>query len=478
MSMHWLSLDRQASGPLVKQLYRQLRHAILGRKLAEGEKLPSSRELAKGLGISRNVVTEVYEQLVAEGYLVSRIGSGTYVSSGASYRLEMGEACRRQPAPKVKPREDLIDFRTGVPCLQKTPRKLMDEAFHRAIADCSFTDFGYGQPQGSAALREGISDFLLRSRDIVCDPGQVVVTNGAAEALFLAAHVVRKADSLTVVTEDPVHLHFQQTFRLAGARLEPVGVDLHGMRTTELPEELLPEAIFTTPSHQFPMGGVLTIQRRIELLEYAKRKSAYVIEDDYESEFRFEGAPVSSLRELAPDRVIYVGSFNKILIPSIRVGYAIVPDSLVDPYCRLKYNVTNHVSGIDQAALARLLESGRLERHIAEMKRYYRLNRETLLRALSRNFEQECEIACTSSGLHIVARFPGRVFDEESLENLEKSGVRVYPVETHAIRKGNYLDCLVLGYGNLSPQEIETGIARLRQGMQRREAGRGQFSHR
>jgi GntR family transcriptional regulator/MocR family aminotransferase len=379
----------------------------------------------------------------------------------------MGEACRRRPIREGGPQEGLIDFRTGVPFLEKAPRRLMSDAFHRAIADCSPKNFGYGQPQGSVALREGISRFLLRSRDIVCDPDQVVVTNGAAEALFLAAHVVRKTSSLTVLTEDPVHLHFQQTFLLAGARLEPVGVDLHGMKTAALPEEILPEAIFTTPSHQFPMGGVLTIQRRIELLEYAKRKSAYIIEDDYESEFRFEGAPVSSLRELAPSRVIYVGSFSKILAPSIRVGYAIVPDPLVDPYCRLKYNVTNHVSAIDQAAIAKILESGRLERHIAEMKRSYRVKRETLLRALSKNFPDGCEIEGTSSGLHLVARFRGRVFDEKRLECLEKSGVRVYPVETHAIRKGNYLDSLILGYGNLSPQEIEMGISRLRQGMHR-----------
>jgi GntR family transcriptional regulator/MocR family aminotransferase len=474
ISMHWLGLDRQASSPLVKQLYRQLRYAILERRLAEDERLPSSRELAKELGISRNVVTEVYEQLVAEGYLVSRIGSGTYVSGGASYRLELGESRRKKPGLESEPREGLIDFRTGVPFLEKTPRKLMVEAFRCAVADCAFKDFGYGQPQGLAALREEISRFLLRSRDIACDPGQVVVTNGAAEALFLAAHVVRKTRSLTVLTEDPVHLHFQQTFSLAGARLEPVGVDLQGMKTKELPEEILPDAIFTTPSHQFPMGGILPIQRRIELLEYAKRKNAYVIEDDYESEFRFEGAPVSSLRELAPSRVIYVGSFSKILVPSIRVGYAILPNQFVDPFCRLKYDVTNHVSGIDQAALAKMLESGRLERHIAGMKRIYRVNRKTLLKALSRSFPNECEIASASSGLHLVARFPGRVFDKDSLQNLEKSGVRVYPVETHAIRKGNYLDSLILGYGNLSPHEIEMGITRLKQGMQSgRNNGRG-----
>jgi GntR family transcriptional regulator/MocR family aminotransferase len=465
--MHWLGIEHNVSCSMVKQLYRQIRHAILERRLGEGEKLPASRELAKELGVSRNLVTEVYEQLVAEGYLVARVGSGTYVAGGACYRLERGISTTKRPAPQMPVRKAPIDFRTGVPWLEKAPRRLFQEAFRRSIADSTPLDFGYGLPQGSIALREGIARFLLRSRDIACDPAQVVVTNGAAEALFLAAHVLRKQCSLAIVTEDPVHLHFQQTFRLAGASLEPVGVDSHGLKTTDLPEEIDPDGIFVTPSHQFPMGGILTIQRRIELLEYAKRKAAYVIEDDYESEFRFEGAPVSSLRELAPERVIYVGSFSKILIPGLRLGYAVLPDPLVERYSRLKYDVSNHVSSLDQAALAAILESGRLERHIAVMKRAYRANRETLLHALEKNFHGACEIECKSSGLHIVARFPGRAFREELLRELENAEVRVHPVETHAIRKGLHLDSLVLGYGNLSPAEIEAGVDRLRVGMDR-----------
>jgi len=466
--MHWLVLDRESSSSMGQQLYRQFRHAIVDQRLAEGERLPSSRELARELGVSRNLVVEVYEQLVAEGYLVSRVGSGTRVSRGASYRVEPRKIPRGQVAHGNQAEDGIIDFRTGVPLLEKVPRNLLWEAFRHSIRNCGARDFGYGKPNGTKALRVEIARFLLRSRDIDCDPEQLVVTNGAAEALFLAAQAVRKDRFLTLVTEDPVHFHFQQTFRLAGALLEPVGVDSQGLKTADLPEAIEPEGIFVTPSHQFPMGGVMTIQRRIELLEYARAKSATVIEDDYESEFRFEGSPVSSLRELAPGRVIYVGSFSKILAPCLRVGYAIVPDPLIETFSRLKYDVSNHVSGIAQEALACLLGSGKLEKHIAEMKRAYRGNRETLLRALAESFGEECEVVCRSSGLHLVARFAGRIFDEGCLGELEMRGVRVYPVETHAIRKGLYVDSLVLGYGNLSPREIELGIKRLRAVIDRR----------
>ncbi len=465
--MFQITLDRSGEESLTRQLYRQFRRRVAEGRLEAGEKVPSSRRLSEELGVARNVVLDAYGQLLSEGYLEARAGSGTYVADGASFRAIAGpgstDAGRSSPAqPTASDSPDLIDFRTGVPYLLGLPFRELTAAFRTVFRDEPPGAFGYGDPAGNRAFRNAIANYLRRARDIECRPEEIIVTVGAAEALSLCAIVLGRSRK-TAIVEDPVHLHFQQTLKTAGMRLLPVAVDEQGLLAGELPS---PEAnaafVFVTPSHQFPFGGVLPIQRRVELARYAAASGCFIVEDDYESEFRFEGSPVSSLRELCPERTVYIGSFSKTLSPAFRTGYAVVPPDLAAEFREAKYALNNHTSGCDQMVLSKLLESGALERHIADMKKRYRKNRTVLLAALDEFFPDSHGVVNASAGLHAVVRFPGRPFDADTLAALENGGVRVYPVEAHAIRTGRYGDHLILGYGNLEADRIREGIGRIR----------------
>jgi GntR family transcriptional regulator/MocR family aminotransferase len=462
--MFQITLDRSAGEGLARQLYRQFRRRVAEGRLGGGTKIPSTRRLAEQLGVSRNVVLDAYDQLLSEGYLEARPGSGTYVSAGACFRAQSRRNVTTMSSLPSVPRTTpgLIDFRTGVPKLSALPVRELSAAFRSVFRDEPAQTFGYGDPAGNPAFRSAIADYLRRARDIECSPEDIVVTVGAAEALTLCAVVLGKRRASAIV-EDPLHLHFRQTLETAGMRLLPVPVDESGLLTGHLPAGARDAAfVFVTPSHQFPFGGTLPIQRRVVLAGYAEKTGCLIVEDDYESEFRFEGSPVSSLRELCPERTVYIGSFSKTLAPAFRTGYAVVPPELAGEFRDAKYALNNHTSGCDQPVLARLLESGVLERHIADMKRIYRKNRSELLASLEDCFPGSHRVATASAGLHAVVRFPGCAFDAATLAALEREGVRVYPVEAHAIRPGRYLEYVIMGYGNLDPGRIREGVARLR----------------
>jgi GntR family transcriptional regulator/MocR family aminotransferase len=227
-------------------------------------------------------------------------------------------------------------------------------------------------------------------------------------------------------------------------------------------EEEEARLVCVTPSHQFPLGGVLPVQRRIELVQFAKRTGCYIVEDDYESEFRFEGTAVSSLQGLSPEQVIYIGSFSKILAPALRIGYLVLPHALIERFREFKYLLDNHSPVLDQLVLARFIESRDLELHIARMKKLYKKRQVVLLKALDCYFPEKHSVIGTSTGLHLVADFEGITFAGDLLERLEEAGVRVYPVEMHALKKGQHLSQVILGYGNLREEEIVEGIRRIK----------------
>ncbi len=499
--------DRRTKEPLIRQLYRRIREEVLRGALRAGDRLPSSRALAEELRISRNVVLEAYDQLVAEGYLECRPGSGTFVAPGARFEADGGlpgagpEPGDRRgeeapffpfsipgtPArPEVGTPGSVVEFRTGVPDLERIPRRLLGRLFRAVCEEAPPTLFDYGRPEGSSELRSALAAYLARSRGLVCDPEDLLITTGAAQALFLAARLLIGLTGRRVfAAEDPLHLHFQRILRAAGAEVRPVPTDERGLRTDRLPrlfprgegpgdaggdeEEVpaddgaagVPGAIFVTPSHQFPLGGVLPIQRRIELVRFARLRGAFLIEDDYESEYRFSGTAVSPLRELDPGRVCYVGTFSKILAPAMRVGYLVLPPFLREAARGLKYDLDNHTSGPDQIVLARLLESGRLERHVAALRKIYARRRARLIGALERTFPGRHRVLGASAGLHLVVVFPGTRFDGERLAACLRAGVRVHPLEAHALRKGLREDHLILGYGNLTEEAIDEGVRRL-----------------
>lgn len=459
--MLWVSLDRASDVPLIRQVYLQLRDRILNGQLSAGQRLPASREWAGHLGISRNVIVEAYDQLIAEGYLETRPGAGTYVARGATWKV--GTV---QPILSIAPipSEDWIDFRSGIPALDHFPQKLWGQLTRQVCTKLSERTLSYSSAEGLAELRQVLAQYLWRSRGVQCHPDQIIVTTGATQAFNLIAKLLVKPDRIIAI-EDPTAPELRSIYTSYSKRLYSVPVDAQGLQTDLLPRDRFPCFIHVTPSHQFPLGSVLTIQRRIALLEYAQATDSFVLEDDYDSEFRYEGTPVSSLQGLAPDRVIYVGTFSKILAPGLRLGYLILPAALIDRGRELKRFSDLHTTTIDQLTLACFVAEGHLERHILQMKKLYRQRRDVLRRSMLECFGNEVQILGDSTGLHLVAEFTSVQFTSNVIQQLNQQQVRVYPISNYASSAKSSKHQIMLGYGNLSIETIRQGVDRLNQAL-------------
>ncbi|MCS1381789.1 PLP-dependent aminotransferase family protein [Lysinibacillus sphaericus] len=456
--MLWIPINRALDIPLNKQVYRQIREKILNGTLQSGERLASTRKLCSELNVSRNVILEAYEQLVAEGFLVSHRGSGTFVADGAHLTLSSKETVQKKIENKTTAPK--IDFRSGIPALDLFPRKTWAKLSHNIWNDTNPAIFGYDQPEGRYELREELANYLLRTRGVDCHPDQIVITSGATQALTVITRLFLLANDEAIM-EDPITNDIQTIFKSSGASIYAIPVDQCGMRTALLPQDRQPKFIFITPSHQFPLGGTLPIQRRIQLINYARHKECYLVEDDYDSEFRYEGPPVSSLQGLDPHRVLYIGSFSKILSPALRIGYLVLPIDLVEKCRQLKWFSDLHTPSIDQLILARFIKEGYLERHIAKMKKYYKNNRDFLIDCLHTTFSNKIKILGYSTGLHLVVEMQNIHFSSALLQKIEQFGVKVYPVEDHSISKGKHNNQIILGFGHLKKDEIQEGITRL-----------------
>ncbi|HCE69253.1 MAG: hypothetical protein A2X82_02050 [Geobacteraceae bacterium GWC2_55_20] len=458
-----LVLDRNSATPLTRQVYGAIREQILAGALRAGSRLPSSRELAGQLGVSRNVVMEAFEMLYSEGFTTARHGSGTYVASGASY-----PAAARAPeinAQTVSMGYDslrgVINFKPGTPDLREFPLRPWLQSVKAAYLHPVEDALGYGQPEGRIELRRAISDYVAHQRGLLCHPDQIIITAGTTQAIGIACHLLL-GERRDAVLEDPITRDIQLIIRSQGGIIHPVAVDDQGLVVDELPQDIAPAFVYVTPSHQFPLGGTLPIQRRISLLEYARQTGTFLIEDDYDSEFRFDGPPLASLHGLAPERVLYIGTFSKTLTPALRTGYLILPESLVGEGRGRKWHCDLHNETPTQLALAHFIANGGYSRHLARMKRLYARKRRVLERELRECFGGRVKIIGSATGLHLAARFEGIRFGPELLIEIEKAGVRVYPAETHAIRPGLLDDTLLLGYGNLGEEQIIRGVRLLR----------------
>lgn len=332
-------LDRSSPLTLPRQIFLWIKNAVVEGRLAPGECLPATRELSRLMGISRNSVCEAYELLAAEGYITSSVGTKSRILPGVTLSAELqrhpfsgddngasGESGMKGKSRMISlPRRSklLYDFRTGKPDPDTIPRSSWRRAMAAALVNAPFTTWLYGPAEGDPKLREELAAYLFRSRGLRVPPEYLFISSGATHALHVAASVLAR-EAVTVAVEDPCHSGMARTLRNAGLRIEAIPIDERGMRTELLKDE---DAAYVTPSHQFPLGGVLPADRRTRLVLWAREADRYIIEDDYDSEFRYSGPPIAPLWSLDPEHTIYVGTFSKTLFPALRVGYALVPQA-------------------------------------------------------------------------------------------------------------------------------------------------------
>jgi len=477
----WLDLDGQ--GPLHRQTYRALRGAILAGRLDSGARLPSSRALAREARLARNTVIQAYEQLVAEGYAVTRHGAGTFVAaslpasraerparaSGAGPRLRLsshGERLRRA-APRAglswnPPRAQLpYDFRYGEPAYADLPYASWCRLVARRAREATRRELDYGPPGGLPELREALARYLARSRGVACDPAQVVVVQGSQQAIDLAARLLVEPGDAAVL-EDPHYPALRLAFEAAGAEILALPVDGEGLPVAELPRRGARIAC-VTPSHQFPTGAVMPLARRLELLAWARDADAFVLEDDYDSEFRYDGPPIESLQGLDRDgRVLYVGTMSKVLFPSLRIGYAVVPERLADVFLAAKAVADTGSAGLEQRALAEFIGDGSFERHLRRARIRHGGRRRALLAALEEHLGDAVEVTGANAGLHVVLWVRGAPAQRgaELRERAAACGVGVYSVRPF-YRRAPPRAGLLLGYSSLDEAAIREGVRRL-----------------
>jgi GntR family transcriptional regulator/MocR family aminotransferase len=469
MSFHISLVGRKN---LSVEIYRQLRDAIRNGLLFPGDPLPASRELARTLSVSRMTVTLAYERLTAEGFATARIGAGTFVSQHMtrSRDRKMGNnPGLLQPRrvwdsialPSAFAQPALFDFRTGIPDPSLFPHKTWRRLMNRALRAQDRADVLYGPPAGHPELRDAIARHVGVSRGVVASAEDVTVTNGTQQALDLLARVLLEPGD-RVAVEDPGYAPPRRLFESLGARVIAVPVDGEGIVVEKIPRNV--RALYVTPSHQYPLGVALTLARRQALLAWAERNAATVIEDDYDSEFRFGGRPLDPLCTLdTSGRVIYLGSFSKTLLPSLRLGFIIAPSSLQPALHKAKFVSDWHAPTLTQIALARFIDDGGFARHVRKANAVYQERHAMVTNTIAGEFADCLELVLSSTGLHVTA-----LARRASVEQVAKvqgraieAGVAIQVLSWFAMNPIKRAG-IVLGYGGVATDQIEEGLRRLR----------------
>ena len=454
-----VTLDRGSAVPLRVQLEDQFRRAIRSGRLGAGERLPSTRILARTLGLSRGLVQDCYAQLQAEGYLLARGGSATRVArlaappAGPARARPAGHPVPGSAAPRL-----IADFRHGVPDLGLLPREDWAWAVREACRSAPNAAFDYGDPQGSPWLREVVAAYLRRVRAADASAAQVVITSGMAQAQWLVLRVLAGRGVRRVAFEDPgPAASFTAAAGWAGLEAVPVPVDESGVDVAAL-EATGAGAVLITPAHQWPTGVVLAPQRRLALLDWAARRDGTIVEDDYDAEFRYDRDPVGTLQGLAPDRVVAMGTVSKSLAPTLRLGWMVSPPALAAGLCQAKRITDRGSPGLDQLALATLIESGRYDRHLRRMRAEYAARRDVLVRALAEHAPQ-VRLTGLAAGFHAVAHLPAGASEPAVIEAARARSVALYGMSQNRHDHDPDPPQLVLGFGNLGQRAIQAGIA-------------------
>ena len=470
-------LERSSAVPLHRQLYEQWRTGILTGRFRRGERVPSTRELAVTLAVSRSTVTECYEQLIAEGYLNAAHGSGTFVCRelpGSALRpgrarvlsdgAEMPIRLSRYGAglhddflyPATPP--GFIRFTHWRPDLDHFPFALWRKLLMRSLRGAAPELFDYAERSaGYQPLRREIATYVARSRAVRCTPEQVVIVNGSQQGLDLCVRLLLEAGD-DVAFEDPGYQGAHRIFQAYGTRLRPARIDSDGIVIGDLARKA--RVIYVTPSHQFPTGVSMSLARRLELIEWARGHSAVIIEDDYDSEYRYRGAPLPSLQGLADGvPVIYIGTFSKVMFPGLRIGYVIAPPQLVEPLRRAKWLADRQTSVLEQAALTDFIRDGHLERHIRRMRRLYGRRREMLVESLVRHFGDKARVRGDAAGMHLMVRFE----QDDIVERAAGGKVLLMSASGYYLTKPQASE-FIFGFSSIGERAIREGVKRLASG--------------
>lgn len=446
----FIQLDRQSPDTLGSQLQNALRTAVREGRLQAGERLPSSRRLAVDLGVSRGLVQATYEQLEAEGYLRAFGGSATRVA----FSPQASIVTPPEPTPAARME---IDFAPGRPDLNSFPTRDWLWAFGEATRTASARDLGYGDPQGSIRLREVIASYLGRIRGAFAGADDVVICSGFTQGTALTLAALRAAGVTSVAVEDPGHLDMPILVRRAGLKPVFVPVDDRGLVIDELARTTA-TAVIVTPAHQTPTGVVLTPDRRLALLQWAEQVNGVVIEDDYDSEFRYDKQPVGSLQGLAADRVVSVGSVSKSLAPALRLGWVLAPRHLRAQIADDKHRSDRGSPKLDQLALARLMESGRFDRHLRRMRSVYAARRSVLVEAIGQH-APHVQLTGLAAGFHAVAQLPEGADEAEIVDGAAQRSVGLQGLGRYRSPNSEGPPGIVFGFGNVNRDAIRRGIA-------------------
>ncbi len=481
-----ITVDRGNSQPLHLQVYRSLRNAIATGVLRPGQRVPSSRAMGTELDVSRITILEAYAQLLAEGYFKSRRGAGTFVSSSLpEYLTQVGRPVNGR-APRASgprhiarrasqfPVEPVTPWRNGLgafalhqPAFEEFPFAIWSRLVTHHSKDPTARAIHCLDPLGSRRFREAICQYLRTARAVQCEPEQVMVVSGSQQALQIAANVLLDPGD-AVWMEEPGYRLARNVFIAAGCRLIPVPVDDEGLRVEEgIARCAQARAACVTPSHQYPLGSAMSAGRRLQLLNWAQRYGAWVIEDDYDSEYRFESAPISSLQGLDNNsRVIYIGTFSKVLFASLRLGYIVIPPDLVERFVTVRHAMDIFPPYLFQEVITDFMREGHFARHIRRMRQLYSERRKVLVEQLKSTFGSMLEIRGAEAGMHLTVTLPLDFDDVATARKAAEQGLWLWPLSgsyvTKNVRKG-----FVLGYGNVPAQQIPGAVEKLRAAISR-----------
>jgi len=443
-----LEVRRDAPGTLGSQIEDGLRRAIREGALHAGAGIPSTRDLARQLGVSRRIAVDAYAQLAAEGYLTLRQGARPRVAEIAPAEHDTVTPERTEPPPR-------FDFRPSMPDVTAFPRAAWLRSVREAVRTITDFDLGYGDPRGMEALRTALVEYFGRVRGLVADPGRVVITSGYSQGLNVVCQALAAAGAKRIVVEEPSNLLQRDIAARAGLDAIGVGVDEGGIRVADLPPA---DAVVVTPAHQHPTGVLLSPERRAALIAWLRTHDAIAIEDDYDAEFRYDRPAVGALQGLDPERVIYAGSVSKTLAPALRLGWLVVPGALVERVSAEKVLADRGTSRIDQLAFADFLARGELDRHLRRMRGRYRARRDTIVAALA-DALPDAEVLGIAAGLHVTLRLPAGM-DEDALR-AEAQRRRIALETMRDYRVDDERVTLLLGYAQMPEPTIRAGVREL-----------------